>query len=117
MNLLIVDENPAQTARLCGFLAESNHTIVLAKSERQALNMLVDHNFDAVVCGISFSDGNYRPVIAAINVAKRSADLPVYLVAATAPQRVLCKAMAAGHPQVHVMDLDRQTVKLALVRA
>ncbi len=110
--ILAVDDSPTFLAHLARILREDGHDVVLARSGREALDMLVAQTIDCVVLDLQMPDIDGIETLRRIRQIPGRESTPTMILTASEDPEDQRHATAAG-----VDDFLRKTVAFDLVRA
>jgi len=81
-NLLVVDDNEINRDLLCRQLERQGHTVTVAETGRQALEIMQTHAFDLVLLDIMMPEMNGYQVLRHLKASEVHRDIPVIVISA-----------------------------------
>jgi DNA-binding response OmpR family regulator len=110
--ILVVDDSPAFLQSAAGKLREDGHDVVLARSGREALELLVVQTVDAVVLDLAMPDLDGIETLRRLRRIPGLEAVPVVILTANEDARAQSDAYAAGAD-----ELLRRSVELDVLRS
>src|SRR3954465_15009377 len=122
-SVLIVDDEETNSEALAGRLQRHSYAVTVAKSGRQALELLGERRFDLVLLDVMMPGMNGLEVLRLLRRVDSLADLPVIMVTARSDSADVVEALELGANDYLTKPLDlpvalaRIRTQLALRRA
>ena len=94
--LLVVDDNEANRDMLCRQLERQGHTVEVAEDGAQALRLLADRQFDAILLDVLMPGMDGLEVLETIKADTKLRDLPVLMISALDELQEVAGCLQAG---------------------
>ncbi len=111
VNLLVVEDDPAKAAAIEGILAELDQNVIQAHSGREALRLLLKHDFALILLAVDMPEMDGFTTAALIRERKRSEHTPIIFVTALNDARQIAKGYSLGAVDFIFAPLDADVLR------